>query len=99
MFSKCFGWKRDMDAFLSSNRDTRFELPFGHIVTKSEGHQCPWLHKGCSFPSADCSNLSGWFIDVGRKVTTADVRVIKWLTGLTVCSDFEESQYLSEIWS
>lgn len=100
MFLKCKEWVSRMDTFLSDPNHTncRCELPFGHVIVKKNGHQCPWLHKGCSFPTADCSNLSGWFINVGQKVTTADVRVIKWITGLTVESDFEESPYLSNIW-
>jgi hypothetical protein len=98
MFLKCRRFKSNMDSFLTVERNVQCELPFSHRVVKKEKHQCPWLHKGCSFPTADCSNLSGWFIDVNPKVTTADVRVIKWLTGLTVCSDFKESSYLSSIW-
>jgi len=101
MFLKCRKWKTTMGTFLidHENVTTRCELPFSHTLVKKESHQCPWLHKGCSFPTNDCINLSGWFIDVGRKVTTADVRVIKWITGFTVCSDFEESPHLSDIWS
>lgn len=98
MFLKCKEFKDVMDSFLTTEHNVHCEIPFGHRVVKKEKHQCPWLHMGCSFPTADCSNLSGWFIDVGPKITTADVRVIKWLTGLTVCSEFEESPYLSDIW-
>lgn len=99
MYLKCKEFKDTMDTFLSmGNKDVQFDLPFGHRVIKKDEHQCPWLHNGCSFPTADCSKLSGWFIDVGRKITTSDVRVIKWLTGFTVCSDFEESPQLSDIW-
>lgn len=32
------------------------------------------------------------------RLTTADVRVTKWLTGLTVDADFAESPQLSDFW-
>jgi len=65
---------------------------------KKTGHVCPWYHKGCSFPTSDCTNLSGYFIEVDQLLTTSDVRVIKWLTGMTVSSKFEESKFLSKNW-
>lgn len=99
MRNRCESFVLCMDAFLSNHPDVKFDLPFYHRIVKKQGHQCPWLHNGCSFPTADCSNLSGWFIEVDNMVNTADVRVIKWITGLTVASDFEESSQLSDIWS
>ena len=33
-----------------------------------------------------------------NEITTADVRVIKWLTGYTVDADFLESQYINKKW-
>lgn len=74
------------------------ELPFKYNVVYAKNRVCPWLHKGCAFPSDDCSNLSGWFIQIAEKITTSDVRVIKWLTGMTVIADFVESPYLSDFW-
>lgn len=98
MYLKCRGWMDDMESFMRTNRNCVCDLPFGHNLVRKDKHRCPWLHKGCSFPTSDCSNLSGWFIDACRKLTTADVRVIKWITGFTVCSDFEESPHLSDVW-
>lgn len=74
------------------------ELPFKYKIVYATNRTCPWLHKGCSFPSDDCSNLSGWFIQMDENITTSDVRVIKWLTGMTVIADFVESPYLSDFW-
>jgi hypothetical protein len=54
--------------------------------------------KICEFPSPDCSNINGVIIKIDQKITTADVRVIKWLTGYTVAADFHETQYLSDNW-
>lgn len=34
-----------------------------------------------------------------KKITTSDVRMIKWLTGMTVIADFVESPYLSDFWT
>lgn len=76
----------------------RLKLPFRYDVVHAENRVCPWLHKGCSFPSDDCSNLSGWFIQIDENITTSDVRMIKWLTGMTVIADFFESPYLSDFW-
>jgi len=98
MLNKCTSFKIKMDEFLSNNPSMMFDIPFSHKVKHKTGHSCPWLHYGCSFPTADCSNLSGNFIEINQKVTTSDVRVIKWLTGLTVSSEFEDSPYLSKEW-
>ena len=87
------------DFFKYMQPDTVFDIPFGHQVVKKDHHICPWLHKGCSFPTEDCSNLSGYFIEISKPVTTSDVRVIKWLTGLTVSSEFVDSAQLSSDWS
>lgn len=54
--------------------------------------------KICEFTTSDCSNISGNIIKINKKITTADVRVIKWLTGYTVDADFYESQQLSDEW-
>jgi hypothetical protein len=73
-------------------------LPFNFKKVFKRGHVCPWLHKGCTSQTKDCSNLSGYFIEIDKPVTTADVRVIKWLTGMTVCSDFVDNTQLSSEW-
>ena len=43
-------------------------------------------------------NISGNLLTTDRKLTTSDVRVIKWLTGFTVDADFVESPYISDDW-
>ena len=50
------------------------------------------------FPTEDCSNISGKMIKIDEKITTTDVRIIKWLTGYTVIADFEELPYMSKKW-
>ena len=68
------------------------------IVNKKK-HECILKKNGiCEFPTEDCSNISGNIIHIEDKITTSDVRVIKWLTGYTVDADFYESPYISEDW-
>lgn len=74
------------------------ELPFEYEVVYAVNRTCMWFHKGCSFPSDDCKHLSGYFIKLDKDITTSDVRMIKWLTGMTVIADFVESPYLSSFW-
>lgn len=74
-------------------------IPFEHELIKKENHTCILKQKGiCEFPTADCSRISGGLIKIDKKITTADVRVIKWLTGYTVDADFYESPFLSDDW-
>jgi hypothetical protein len=74
-------------------------IPFKFELVKKVNHKCILLTKGiCEFPTADCSKISGNIIKIEDKLTTADVRVIKWLTGFTVDADFEESSELSNNW-
>lgn len=95
MFSKCQRFYRRLPAAARPLP----ELPFEYKIVYEVNRVCPWLHKGCSFPSSDCSNLTGYFIQLNKnKVTTSDVRVIKWLTGMTVANDFVESPFLSDYW-
>lgn len=37
-------------------------------------------------------------IKIDEKITSSDLRVIKWLTGLTVDCDFYEIEYISDNW-
>lgn len=74
-------------------------VPFTHELVKKENHVCILKQKGiCEFPSDDCSKISGGLIKIDEKISTADVRVIKWLTGYTIDADFYESPYLSDNW-
>ena len=75
------------------------EVPFNYKLVSKENHICILKKKGiCEFPTSDCSHISGGIIEIKDKLTTADVRVIKWLTGYTVDADFVESPYLSDRW-
>ena len=75
-------------------------IPFKHEVIYKRNHVCILKQKGiCEFPTSDCSRIHGGLIKISDvKLTTADVRVIKWLTGYTVDADFYESPYLSDVW-
>jgi hypothetical protein len=75
------------------------KLPFDLQFVYKEKHECRLHREGlCKFPSDDCMNIKGVLLTTDRKLTTSDVRVIKWLTGFTVDADFEESPYISEDW-
>jgi len=74
-------------------------LPIDFDIIVKEKHECILKKKGiCEFSTADCSNISGSIIKIDKQLTTADVRVIKRLTGFTVDADFIESPYLSDWW-
>lgn len=97
MKEKCFSFKE-------KNLSTKFHslelIPFHFTIENKTNHECILKKKGiCEFPSDDCSRISGDILVIkDDKLTTADVRVIKWLTGLTVDADFEESSLLNEKW-
>ena len=76
-------------------------LPFDYKIIYKSKHVCGLKKSGeCEFPDQECSNISGYFIKPINidYMTTSDVRVIKWLTGLTVDVSFNESPYLSDFW-
>lgn len=94
MKSKCFAEKVKRD-----NLNVDIDIPFKFNLIKKRNHVCILKKKGiCEFPTEDCSKISGGLIEINDKITTADVRVIKWLTGYTVDADFFESPFLSECW-
>jgi hypothetical protein len=75
-------------------------IPFKYEVVYKENHVCILKRKGiCEFPTEDCSRIKGYLIKIDDKITTSDVRVIKWLTGLTVDADFIEMPYISRAWA
>ena len=77
------------------------DLPFEYDIIYKTNHICGLKKSGeCEFPDIECSNITGQFIKPINitQMTTADVRVIKWLTGLIVDVDFYESPYLSDFW-
>ena len=74
-------------------------LPFNMEVVKKEHHSCRLHRDGlCKFPSQDCMDINGYMFKTDRKLTTSDVRLVKWLTGYTVDADFIESPYISKDW-
>jgi hypothetical protein len=93
MQSRCESFKN------SVRPDVLLYLPYPHSVIHKDDHECVLKRKGiCEFPTEDCSHIKGHIIKTDVKLTTADVRVTKWLTGMTVDADFEESPYLSDFW-
>jgi hypothetical protein len=96
MKSKCFTFKENLT--LDKTKINHL-VPFDFEIVHKTKHECILKTKGiCEFPTDDCSTINGNIIKIDTMLTTADVRVIKWLTGYTVDSDFEESQYLSNSW-
>lgn len=95
MESKCMSFKKNLKV-------EHFDglLNFQHKVVEKENHECILKKKGiCNFPTEDCSHISGKIIKTDVPLTTADVRLVKWLTGMTVDADFYESPKLSSFWS
>ena len=75
------------------------KLPYNHEVIYKENHVCILKLKGiCEFPTDDCSKIRGWVIKTNEDITTSDVRLTKWLTGMTVDADFIESPKISKFW-
>ena len=91
MKEKCFALKK--------KKKERVELPFEFEILEKQDHECILKKTGlCNFPTEDCSHISGQIIKTDEKLTTSDVRLIKWLTGMTVDADFIESPYISDCW-
>lgn len=96
MKDKCFDFKSKLTKDKSKISHL---IPFDFEIIYKEKHECILKKKRiCEFTTPDCSNINGNIIKIEDKITTADVRVIKWLTGYTVDADFHESQLLSEKW-
>lgn len=92
MKEKCFGFKEN-------NNAVKIDIPFDYKLVEKENHICTLYKQGiCKFPSYDCKNIKGKLIHIDEKITTSDVRLIKWLTGFTVDADFTEEPYISEKW-
>jgi len=94
MRERCHEYKKNLG---SVNTDV---IPYPHTVVEKTDHVCVLKRNGtCEFPTDDCSRISGHVIKTPIKLTTADVRVTKWLTGLTVDADFVENPQLSDFWN
>lgn len=95
MKDKCMKYKNE----LPLDKDLSDIIPFEYEIINKENHECILKKKGiCEFPSEDCSRISGNILHIPNKITTSDVRVIKWLTGYTVDADFYESSKISKDW-
>jgi hypothetical protein len=93
---KCFKFKNNLSLDKTKIED---KIPFDFEIIHKENHECILKAKGiCEFPTIDCSHINGNIIKINDKLTTADVRVIKWLTGYTVDADFVEFQHLTDNW-
>ncbi len=95
MKDKCFSFKEHL------REDAKFDevIPFAYEILTKDRHECILKKQGvCEFPTEDCSRISGKIIKIDKPITTSDVRVIKWLTGMTVDANFFESPYISEDW-
>jgi hypothetical protein len=42
-----------------------------------------------------CMNISGKLIKINEKITSSDLRIIKWLTGFTVDCEFSEKEFIN----
>ena len=95
MKEKCQNFKNKLS--IDNNLDN--VIPFEYKIINKNNHICILKQKGiCEFPTEDCAHISGNIIHIKEKITTSDVRIIKWLTGYTVDASFYESPYISEKW-
>lgn len=96
MSEKCLLFKRNNDL---NDITLNIELPFEYKIINKEKHCCILYKMGeCRFPSDDCKNINGKLIKINEKITSSDLRVIKWLTGLTVDCEFTEIEFISQKW-
>jgi hypothetical protein len=96
MKNKCLEFKKNNDL---NNVKLNIEIPFKYKFINKEKHCCILYKMGeCKFPSNDCTNISGKLIKINEKITSSDLRVIKWLTGMTVDCEFNELEFISEKW-
>lgn len=94
MNMKCVNFKNNL-----SLDDTKLKniIPFKFTITHKNNHKC-LMHRSCPNPHPDCTKINGNLIKIDKKITTADVRIIKWLSGYTVVAPFYESNYISKEW-
>lgn len=98
MNDKCFKFKLKNDLYKAEEIKLD-NIPFDYKIVNKEKHCCILFKmKECKFPSSDCLNISGKMIEIKQKITSSDLRVIKWLTGLTIDCDFKEVEFLSDNW-
>lgn len=74
-------------------------LPFSFDINYLHNHTCTLYKNGkCNYPTPGCKSIEGRVITTEQSLTIADYRLIKWLTGCLVDSDFSYDQNLSEFW-
>lgn len=96
MNEKCLNFKAEND---NDCNLIKCDIPFEHEIITKQKHQCILHKKGtCLFANNDCKNISGKMIKINQKITSSDLRVIKWLTGMTVDCDFDEIEFISNNW-
>lgn len=96
MKEKCLTFKKNND---STDFQLNIKIPFEYELINKDKHCCILYKMGeCKFPSNDCKNISGKLIKIKDKITSSDLRLIKWLTGLTVDCDFSEVEFISNKW-
>lgn len=95
MKEKCGKFKEEHD----NSNITSVNIPFKHTIVDKEKHVC-YLYKQkiCKFASNDCFNINGKMIKIEEKITSSDLRVIKWLTGFTIDCEFDEIGYINDKW-
>jgi hypothetical protein len=93
MNQKCSKFK----IFNNQKEKLSIDIPFEYKLEYRHKHKC-LLHDTCPHPHSDCTKINGKLIVIDEPITTADVRVIKWLTGYTVAANFTESNFISEKW-
>lgn len=97
MKTKCFDFKSKLS---SDKTIIEHLIPFEFEIVTKEKHECILKKNNiCEYPSGDCSNINGKIIKINEDISTADVRVIKWLTGYTVDANFKESFKINSKWN
>ena len=75
------------------------ELPFDYRMKYEAQYECMLYKTGkCNYPSENCKRIEGIVIETDVPLRISDYRLIKWLTGYSVNSDFEYNQEISDIW-
>jgi hypothetical protein len=99
MYDKCFKFKHKNDSCDIDSIVLGYEIPFDYEIIDKQKHSCYLFKIGeCKFPTNDCVNISGRLIKIKEKITSSDLRVIKWLTGLTIDCEFDEIEFINEKW-
>lgn len=95
MKDKCLEFKKKHD----ESDDVNVDIPFEYEIIHKNKHVCILHKKGiCKYANSDCMNITGKVIKINQKITSSDLRVIKWLYGYTVDCDFDEIEFISKNW-